>query len=282
MNKSLKKILDYYNSPESKLGYRFLTWERKHFGFYPDGEENITEEKAQELIQDKIAQNLKLKSSDLVLDAGCGYGTVACYLSKKYGAGIKGIDINLYEINRARNYSRRFNVEDKTGFEVMDYSRMKFPDHYFDAIYTMETLSHAIDLKKTLKEFLRVLKPGGRIALFEYTLAPENNFSAHELSILNIGIDGTCAFGLKEFRHRQFTNYLKQSGFYNAREQNITKNFLPSLTRLRRYAFLPYIVISLCGLQKYFANTFVAVEWYKLVKKDLIRYSIFTAIKPTS
>lgn len=280
MNKYQQKVLDYYNSLESKLGYKYFIWETKHFGFYPSGKPTISERKAQELMQDLIATNLSLKSSDLVLDAGCGYGNVALYLTNKYHSKIVGIDINSYEINKARKKTKHMDLADRATFEVVDYANTNFSDNYFDAIYTMETLSHAPNLSKTLKEFLRLLKPGGKIALFEYTLVPNDDFSSTELKMLELGIEGTAALGLKQFRHDRFPIFLRQIGFTNTKEQNITKNFLPSIGRLRKLAYIPYQLIKLFKLQKHFTNTLVAVEWYELVKKGLIRYCIFTAQKP--
>lgn len=280
MQKNTQSILDYYNSLESKLGYTYLTWKTKHFGYYPHGKSDISEKKAQELMMDLIAQNVQIKPSYTLLDAGCGYATTACYLAKKYKAKITGIDINPFEIKKAKKYANQLNVGSKTSFQVMDYTKTSFSKSTFDAIYTMETLSHATDLLKTLKEFLRILKPGGKIALFEYTLAPDQQFSQRDKTMLDLGVKGTAAFGLKEFRHDQFPNILKRAGFIKVREQNITRNFLPSLQRLTKMARIPYIFIQLFRLQKYFVNATVAVEWETLVKKDLIRYCIFTTEKP--
>lgn len=279
MNINQKKVLSYYSSTESKLGYKYITGETKHFGYYPKDNSDISEQKAQQLMSDLVAKNLELKPNQVVLDAGCGYGVVACYLAKRYKANIVGIDLNNYEIKRAIHRASRMQLQEKVQFEKMDYSQTNFPKNHFDSIFTLETLSHAFNLSITLKGFLGILKPKGKIALFEYTLAPEKDFSPWELKMLSLGIEGTAALGLREFQHNQFTNYLKGIGFINIKEQNITQNILPSLRRLRRIALLPYLFVKLFALQKYFINMTIAVEWYELIKKGLIRYCIFTAEK---
>lgn len=264
---------------ESRLGYENITGEIKHFGYYPSNQKDITEKEAQMLMTDLVAKNLKLKPGQFVLDAGCGYGIVSCYLAQKYKVNVVGIDLNKYEIEKARKRADELNINEKVQFEIMDYTQLKFPKNKFDAIFTLETLSHSSDLRKTLKGFLNALKINGRIALFEYTLAPDCAFNPWELKMLNIGIEGTAALGLREFKHDQFSQYLKRIGFVNIKEQNITKNMLPSIGRLKRLANIPYFFIKLFGLQKYFVNTTVAFEWYELCKKELIRYCIFTAEK---
>ena len=271
--------MGYYKSLESKLGYEYITKKVKHFGYYPEGQRNISEHEAQQLMSDLVAKYLRLKPNQMVLDAGCGYGVVACYLAEKSKVNIVGLDLNSYEIGKARGRARKLNLEGRVKFEIMDYSRTSFTKNTFDAIFTLETLSHAAELKKTLRQFLNILKPNGKVVFFEYTLAPEKDFTSRELEMLNLGIEGTAALGLKEFKHDQFGSYLKKIGFKNIKERNITKNMLPSLQRLRRIALLPYFLIKLFNLQRYFVNTTIAVEWYELMKKGLIRYCIFTAEK---
>ncbi len=275
-----KKILHYYNTLESRWGYKYLLWKTRHFGYYPSGKANISEKKALELMQDLIYQKLEFSGDDLVLDAGCGYGTVAVYLAKKYGGKIIGIDINPYDIKQAEEYSRKENLANKTKFKVMDFSKTNFKENTFDAIYTIETLSHAPEIRETLKEFYRIIKRKGKLALFEYTIAPDNQFTKYEMQMLDDGIAGTATFGLKQFRHNQFPSILRNIGFKNVKEQNITENCKPSLERLRRFANIPYKIIQLFGLQNKFTNMLIAVEWSKLVDKGLLRYCIFTAQKP--
>jgi sterol 24-C-methyltransferase len=272
-----QKVVEYYRNLESKLGYEHITWKTKHFGYYPDGVKTISEPEAQQVMMDMVAKKLKLKPGQVVLDAGCGYGTTSCYLAKKYQVKVVGIDINKYEIKQAIERSKTLGVEKQTLFKVMDYAKLTFPKQYFDAIFTLETLSHAPDVDKTLRGFRAKLKPMGKIALFEYTLAPENDFTVGEKKMLDIGIEGTAALGLRDFHHDQFVYNLKKAGFKQIKEENITRYMLPSLARLRRIAFTPYFFVRLLNLQKNFVNTSIAVEWYELVKKDLIRYCVFTA-----
>lgn len=276
---SKNRIINYYQSLESFLGYKFLTWETKHFGFYPKKRRNVREREAQRLMMDEVAKSLHLKKDEKVLDAGCGYGTTSLYLADKYEVCCTGIDINKFEIEKAKEKARSRDLAQKVDFHLRDYSNTHFPDNYFDKLFTLETLSHASDLKKTLKEFYRILKPGGKLALFEYTIAPKSDFTTHDWTILRSGIEDTAAFGLYNFLHDFFPRYLSTIGFTYVKERNITQNFLPSLERLKRIATLPYFFIEAFHLQKYFVNTTIAVEWYHLVKKDLLRYCIFTAEK---
>jgi sterol 24-C-methyltransferase len=279
MNTNQQKVVKYYTNPETKLGFDYLLWGSKHFGFYPTAKADITEKEAQILLQDLVAKNLQLKEHQIVLDAGCGQGVISTYLAKKYGSKIFGITLVPFEVERAQERAKNLGVQDKTKYQVMDYSATNFPDNYFDAIYTTETLSHSPDIKKTLQEFLRVLKPGGKITLFEYTIAPDEEFSEWEKKMLDVVIEGSAMIGLKNFRHNQFTEVIKGVGFQNVKEQNITKNIRPSFYRLHKLSIWPYKFVKLFGLQRFFINITAGYEFYKMAEKGLFRYCIFTGNK---
>lgn len=279
MNITQQKVVKYYTNLESKLSFDYVLQGSKHFGFYPTKKADITEKEAQVLLQDQVAKNLNLKEGQVVLDAGCGQGVVSTYLAKKYGPSIFGITVVPFEIKRAQERAKKLNVADKTNYQLMDYSTTDFPDNYFDAIYTTETLSHSPNIHKTLKEFFRILKPGGKIALFEYTLAPDKEFSEREYKMLNIVIDGSAMMGLKDFRHDQFTTTIEKAGFENVQEQNISENMRPSFYRLHKLSVVPYKIVKFFGLQKFFINITAGYEYYKMADKGLFRYCIFTGNK---
>lgn len=280
MDANQQKVIKYFTNPGSKLGYDYVLGGAKHFGFYPTGKADITEKEAQILLHDLVAKNLDLKENQTVLDAGCGQGVVSTYLAKKIGPKIFGISIVPFEIKKAQQLAEKLDIQEKTNYQVMDYSATKFPASYFDAIYTTETLSHSPDIQKTLQEFFRILKSGGGIAFFEYTLDADEKFSAWEKKMLDVVMEGSAMLGLKDFRHNQFTEVIKKVGFENVKEQNISENMLPSFYRLHRLSQLPYKFIKLFGLQKLFINITAGYEYYKMADKGLIRYCIFTGNKP--
>lgn len=152
MNKTehFERLNRYFE--KSKIGYDVALWGSKHFGFYPEGKK-ISEKQAQILMQELVAKKLKLTSKDVVLDAGCGQGVVSTFLAKKYACKIEGITIIPFEIQKANLLVDKFNVRDKLTYSLMDYNKTKFSNNHFDCVYTTETLSHSIDIKKTLKNF---------------------------------------------------------------------------------------------------------------------------------
>ncbi|MEK7633433.1 MAG: class I SAM-dependent methyltransferase [Patescibacteria group bacterium] len=278
-NINSKKVINYYKNLESRLGYTFLTWDTKHFGYYPSKKRDISEREAQTLMIELLAKKLQLKKSDLVLDAGCGRGTTTCYLVQKYGCKLVGIDIVDFELEIAKKRAKRFNLKEKVNFYLKDYSNTKFPDNHFDKVFTLETLVHSPDFKKTLEEFYRVLKHKGRLALFEYTISPLKEWSDYNRKMLNIINTGSAMMSLDKMFHKTFKNDIIKTGFKIISDTDITDFMKPSLERFYKYAKIPYIFIKFFNLQKYFINTTAGVEFNKMGLNGLVKYRIFVAEK---
>ena len=91
----------YYNSLESRLGYKILLGERRHHGYYDaltywpfpiDG--------AMKAMEDYLFRSLALEAGAQVLDAGCGAGHVAIRLAQ-HGLRVQGIDVVDHHVRKA-------------------------------------------------------------------------------------------------------------------------------------------------------------------------------------
>lgn len=277
---SIQKVINYFNTAESRLGYTLLLKGTKHFGYYPKSQSSISMAQAQLLMEDKLAKRLNLPQNSLVLDAGCGEGNVAIHLAKDYGFRIKGVDLLNFAIKRALEKASKFGLKNRVDFQVRDYTYLNFPDKTFDGIYTMETLVHVPDYHKVLKEFYRVLKPNGKLVLFEYSLAPREDFTQAQQTIVEMINEESSMHSLSYFVHGKFPKILKEAGFRKVSVKNITSRVMPMLRKFYFFAFLPYQLIKLLGLQRKFINATAAVEGYLILQKgDYWRYNIVTATK---
>lgn len=90
--------------------------------------------------------------------------------TSKYGLRIQGIDIVDHHIAKSRRNITRYGLsENQVTVRKMDYHHLdSFADGSFDGVYTMETFVHVIEPHVVLRNFFRVLRPGGRLEMFEY------------------------------------------------------------------------------------------------------------------
>lgn len=277
-NESLEKIKRYYRKRESRLGYRYMLGGTRHYGYWNPPSQKIDMKRAQVQMEDKLAESLGLAPGARVLDAGCGEGRVARRLASKHGLEIVGIDLLDESIELARSETTT-DLASRVTFEVGNYSETRFADQSFDGIYTMETLVHSPDLDGTLREFRRLLKPGGKIVHFEYAVPPRDEMSdSCSKTFAEVSEDsGMYAYPL--LVNDALSNYLESLDFSNLQVEDITPNILPMLKRFYRYAFVPYYVFGLLGRRRREVNVRAAVEGWRC--RNSFKYLITSGSKST-
>lgn len=99
-------------------------------------------------------------SKQTVLEIGCGTGLFTEKVYQTTKAQITSIDISQELLDKAKE--KLPNVQ----FKMDDAMNLSFPDASFDAVFGSSILHH-LDMKKSLREIYRVLKPGGNIVFAE-------------------------------------------------------------------------------------------------------------------
>ena len=119
-------------------------------------------------VNHRLASNLGYKEQMRVLDVGTGTGDDARQLLDllPLAAEITGVDVSQAMVDEAR--LRHASAAPRLRFALTDGSRLDFENGYFDAVRGKLVLMHCDDIGRTFDEMLRVVKPGGRIALFDY------------------------------------------------------------------------------------------------------------------
>ena len=103
-----------------------------------------------------------------VLEIGTGKGRFLVELARHVSA-VTTVDIAAEEQRSARLNARYAGVEEKVRFVVRDAARLPWRAATFDAAVTMNAMHHIRRFKQVLKELLRVVKPGGKIVLADFS-----------------------------------------------------------------------------------------------------------------
>jgi sterol 24-C-methyltransferase len=278
MNADEKKVINYYNTGESKRGYILFLKGTKHFGYYTKEDKPWQFQKALRQMESRLAKELKLSENAKILDAGCGMGDVACFLAKRYKYRIEGIDILDFNIREAKKRIKRSGLGKLVHVQEMSYYNLRFPKNSFDGIYTMETFVHASDPDRTLKEFYKVLKPGGKIVMFEYSRDSDIQMSKRASQAFKTINEFAAMPAFQQFNHGIQEKLMKKAGFTNINVADISSRVAPMLKMFYYMAFIPYTFVSILNQQEKFVNMMSAVEFWRYRKH--IRYNIYSAYKP--
>ncbi|MFW9896448.1 MAG: SAM-dependent methyltransferase [Candidatus Thorarchaeota archaeon] len=275
-----QSIIDYYhNSWPSYLKFISKTNLGLHYGYYD--KENKVHHKAMLNMNNQVALGLKLKkdTSYSILDAGCGVGGTVIHLAKNFpNMTFIGINISDEQIKLANDYSKERGFKDRVSFLNRDYINTGFPDDTFDAVYALESMCYAYDKHAFLKEFKRILKPGGRIAVLDgfrngkYPLNP----------LIEKKYDLWCEGWVLRYKldtQTNFMKYLEQEEFQDIMFKDITSNILPSSKRIYNLWVKRLIYLSLIGSIKEISRA--GIYQKKLFKSRYLVYGAFSAQKPS-
>jgi ubiquinone/menaquinone biosynthesis C-methylase UbiE len=133
-------------------------------------------------LRQRVVALAELGDGQAVLDVGCGTGTLAIAAAALVGAAgrVAGIDPAPRQIARARSKARRAGVS--VDFRMGVIEALPFSEGSFDVVTSTLVMHHLPeDLKRQgLAEMARVLKPGGRLVLADFTRSQgHDDTSAH-------------------------------------------------------------------------------------------------------
>lgn len=109
---------------------------------------------------------------ETVVDIGSGSGFDALIAAGLVGAEghVVGIDMTDEMLNRAREGAKTMGY-DHLEFKQGYMENIPLPDNFADVVISNGVLNLTLDKVKTLKEWFRILKPGGRLQFGDITLS---------------------------------------------------------------------------------------------------------------
>lgn len=134
---------------------------------------------------DLIIEKAALLPGETVLDVGTGPGSPAIEAAARVGPGgkVTGIDFAPSMIEAARRRAEAGGIG-SVEFLEMDAEHLSFDDGVFDAVISRYGFPHFTDAVLALKESLRVLRPGGRLAAAMHGSVPLNPYFTAPVSAL--------------------------------------------------------------------------------------------------
>ena len=132
-------------------------------------------------VRDRVLENAHIDSGDVVLDVGAGDGLIAFGAMSLVGESGRIIFCDVSEdlLDHCRAAARELGVADRAEFvRAAAEDLSPIPDGSVDVVTSRSVLIYVQEKEAAFREFHRVLRPGGRVSIFE----PINNYFPDDMN----------------------------------------------------------------------------------------------------
>src|SRR5436190_3276667 len=128
-----------------------------------------------------LARALNLSPGARFSDVACGMGGPALWIARETGARLYGVDLSPVAVAQAQKRAQDLGLAG-TGqtparlgatFSAGSFAETGLETAPMDAAMTVDALQYAPDKAAALREFARIIRPGGTLAFFAFELDPE-------------------------------------------------------------------------------------------------------------
>ena len=128
-------------------------------------------------LRERLLDGLALNGDEKILDVGCGRGLMAIGAARRLKTGkVTAIDtwdpasLSGSSQESAKENAKAEGVADRVRFEAGDARKLVYPANHFDVVVSFAALHRLADdheRDQAVTAILRVLKPGGRLLIFD-------------------------------------------------------------------------------------------------------------------
>ena len=207
--------------------------------------------------------NLNLREGQLMLDMGCGEGRHSIGAFLETPASIVGMDLSFEDLIIAQSRLKDFDTSELSTsctFGLGDIDDIPLKDSSLDAVICSEVLEHVDSPKESIRELVRVLKPGGVMALSVPRYLPE--LICWKLSK---EYSKTPGGHVRIFKHQELKNLAVSNGL-----EYQSFHWAHGLHS-------PYWWLQ-CFFWKTKEDSFLVKQYHKLLVWDLMKKPLFTKI----
>ena len=171
------------------------------------------------------------KNDQYILDLATGTADQLIYMlsySNRIGRAV-GVDLAVKMLDRGREKVKRKKLNNRIVLEKGNAENIEYADNTFDAVTISFGIRNVYNVEKALSEILRVLKPGGRVLILEFSIPSNSVIRTVYLFYFRyiLRFMGSLVSGDKyAYRYlnetvegfpygKRFTQFLTESGFRN-------------------------------------------------------------------
>ncbi len=130
--------------------------------YYETGTEDL--DTAQQAKLRHLCRKLRLAPGERLLDVGCGWGGLARFAAREFGAEVYGITLSREQLRLARERVAEEGLQDRVQLEYLDYRDLP-ADGRFDKVVSVGMFEHVghANLALYFQTLQRAVKPGGLV-----------------------------------------------------------------------------------------------------------------------
>lgn len=276
-----RDVAEYYNTTQN---HYLKWWNLKknlslHYGIWEKGTKSFSESLVN---TNKIMMELaSISQSDKVLDAGCGVGGAAIFITTNVDASVIGITLSEKQVEFAQYHAKERKLDDRISFEQMDYTNTTYPNESFDTVWACESISSAQDKVAFIKEAYRILKKDGKLILSDFFASKDDQEDKHKWMRKWGKTWSISQFVSSDY----FSEQLTKQGFSVLKNFDYTSKIKKSAKRIYYASLLGAIPSWIYNASHPNVSRFAKTHYlsgyyqYKALKVHLWQYHIILAIK---
>jgi demethylmenaquinone methyltransferase / 2-methoxy-6-polyprenyl-1,4-benzoquinol methylase len=117
-----------------------------------------------------LVSRIEAGPGDTVLDVACGTGAVALELARRHGCRVVGIDQSPEMLAEAQRRVEAAGLGGRVELREGRAEDLPFDDEAFDGLTFTYLLRYVDDPAAAMRELARVVRPGGKIAMLEFSV----------------------------------------------------------------------------------------------------------------
>ena len=265
----------------------FYGWGAEHYGDFHDGylnfglwEDGIDDfVAAAENMVNRMGLMLGLDEDSHLLDVACGMGTQDVFLIKNFSPRrIDALDVTWKHIEHGRRRARAAGLEDRLEFHHGTATQLPFTENHFTHVLSIEGTVHFDTREKFLQEALRVLRPGGVIAICDYSLKrlPRGAF---ERGIIKLVTRLWKVPAANVYTSGVYGEKMRAMGYQKVDVREVGELTIPGYYREQRK---PETIAELAKIRGFVAGrlgTIIDIVLYKAYRMGLLEYLMIRAEK---